>query len=138
MGILKYIPPIKEIIDNRNDKGDYYEALCDVCGKKFYPKRASAKYCNANCKQIQHRIDLAAGKITKEIKKPSNESLDPDALSIKGAKMVYQYLKEIYNTRGQRTEILESLKDLEIGENLAFGDEIITRVSFLKYEVKSN
>jgi len=138
MAILKYIPPIKDIIDNRNDKGDYYEALCDVCGKKFYPKRASAKYCNSNCKQIQHRIDLAAGKITKEIKKPSNESLDPDAFSIKGAKNVYQHLKEIYNTRGRRTEILEALQYLKEGENWEFGDETITRVSFLKYEVKSN
>lgn len=135
MAILKYIPPIKEIIDNRNDKGDYYEAICDVCGKKFYPKRASAKYCNSNCKQIQHRIDLAAGKITKEIKKPSNENLNPDILSIKGAKMVYKYLQEIYNTRGDRVVILENLKDLEIGEQFEYGDKIITRISTLKFEV---
>ncbi len=135
MAILKYIPPIKEIIDNRNDKGDYYEAICDVCGKKFYPKRASAKYCNSNCKQIQHRIDLAAGKITKEIKKPSNESQNPDNLLITGAKSVYKFLQEFYNTRGDRVVILDSLKDLEIGEQYEYGDKIITRISTLKFEV---
>ena len=62
MPILEYIPPIKNIIDKRNDKGNYYKATCEICGTEFYPKSKSAKYCTSNCKVIQHRIDFVKSK----------------------------------------------------------------------------
>ena len=136
MAILEYIPPIKKVIDKRNDKGDYYKASCDVCGTEFYPKRRSAKYCTPNCKVIQHRIDVANGKIPKEIKKAVKISKPKFENSIRGCKNVYQFLKSKYNTRGDREHILDSLNDLEFGETFVYGNEKITRISAMVYDLK--
>jgi hypothetical protein len=136
MAILEYIPPIKKVIDKRNDKGDYYKALCDVCGTEFYPKRRSAKYCTPNCKVIQHRIDLANGKIPKEIKKGVKISKIKTENTIRGCKNVYQYLKSKYNTRGDREYILNILNALHFGETFNYGETKIKRISAMVYDIK--
>jgi hypothetical protein len=136
MAILEYVPPIKSIIDNRTQRGDYYKASCDVCGTEFYPKRRSAKYCNPNCKVIQHRIDVANGKITKEIKKSSKNFNLAQKNAFRGAKNIYQFLKNKYDTHGDRNYILDSLNDLDFGENFSYGKHKITRISMLIFEVK--
>jgi hypothetical protein len=67
MPILKYVPPTKKILDHRNPEGGYYEAECEICGTKFYPKRSTGKFCNPNCRLIAHR---AAVVIRNAIKGP--------------------------------------------------------------------
>lgn len=65
MPILKYVPPTKKILDHRNPEGGYYEAECEICGTKFYPKRSTGKYCNPNCRLIAHRTALANRRLHK-------------------------------------------------------------------------
>jgi len=137
MAILEYIPPIKKVIDKRNDKGDYYKASCDVCGTEFYPKRRSAKYCNPNCKVIQHRIDVANGKIPKEIKKGIKKPKIKNQNTIRGCKNVYQYLKSKYKTRGDREWILNILNALHFGEDFVYENTKIIRKSAMVYEVEN-
>jgi hypothetical protein len=136
MAILEYVPPVKNITDNRTQRGDYYRASCDVCGTEFYPKRRSAKYCTPNCKVIQHRIDVANGKITKEIKKSTKKSNSDKKNTIRGNKNIYLFLKNKYDTYGDRNYILESLNELEFGESFVYGKDEITRISTMIFEVK--
>jgi hypothetical protein len=136
MAILEYVPPVKKITDNRTQRGDYYRASCDVCGTEFYPKRRSAKYCTPNCKVIQHRIDVANGKITKEIKKSTKKSNSDKKNTIRGNKNIYLFLKNKYDTYGDRNYILESLNELEFGESFVYGKDEITRISTMIFEVK--
>jgi len=49
MAIIRYVPPNVPIKDYRNDKGGYYIAKCDICGREFYPKRKSGRYCSEPC-----------------------------------------------------------------------------------------
>lgn len=136
MAILEYVPPIKNITDNRTQRGDYYRASCDVCGTEFYPKRRSAKYCTPNCKVIQHRIDVANGKITKEIKKSTKKSNSDKKNTIRGTKNIYLLLKNKYDTYGDRNYILEGLNELEFGQSFVYGKHEITRISTMLFEVK--
>ena len=55
MGVLRYIPKVKEVIDNRSPDGGYYEAECNECGNIFYPKRSNAKYCSRSCLVMHYR-----------------------------------------------------------------------------------
>jgi hypothetical protein len=136
MAILKYIPPKKEIVDNRTSDGDYYVAICDVCGTEFYPKRASAKYCTPKCKQIQFRIDIAEGKEPKEIKKQPTIIENSGKLIVKGRLNVYKFLKTKYKTRGDREYILDALDNLWIGGIWGYENTLIERISALKFEVE--
>lgn len=136
MAIIEYVPPIKTIIDNRTSKGDYYKASCDVCGTEFYPKRRSAKYCNSNCKVIQHRIDIANGKIPKEIKKYTKKYEKGGVNSIRGASNVYKFLKGKYNTHGHRELIFSNCRDIDFGEYFEYGKFKIIRLSYQNFEVK--
>jgi hypothetical protein len=37
------------IKDYRDKEGVYYEAKCDHCGRIYYPKRSTSKYCSKTC-----------------------------------------------------------------------------------------
>ncbi len=65
MPITNYVPPTKKILDHRNPEGGYYEAECEICGTKFYPKRSTGRYCNPNCRLIAHRATLVNRAISK-------------------------------------------------------------------------
>jgi len=72
MPVKKYIPPVKQIIDHRSDKGGYYEALCEECGGDFYPKKSNAMYCSPQCTLINWR----RGQVAKvNDKKPAKKSV---------------------------------------------------------------
>jgi hypothetical protein len=129
MPILEYVPPLKKVIDKRSDKGDYYKAKCDVCGTEFYPKRRSAKYCTPNCKVIQHRIDVANGKIIEKSKSKTEKPVSDKYLKLKGIKKAYDYIKSEYNTFGDRNLILDGLKYAEIGEIFSYGEIKILKKS---------
>jgi hypothetical protein len=50
MPILKRVVPAPiNVKDYRNSGGVYYEAKCEQCGRTFYPKRRTAKYCSKTC-----------------------------------------------------------------------------------------
>jgi hypothetical protein len=136
MAILEYIPPLKKIIDKRNPTGDYYKAECDVCGTEFYPKRRSAKYCTPNCKVIQHRIDVANGKVTKTNKVESKILVSNSNIKLKGIKSAYNYIKSKYNIHGDRDYILNGLKNTEIGSEFEYGELKIYKNSVTIYSAK--
>lgn len=66
MPILKRIVPEPiDIKDYRDDKGIHYEAKCDQCGRIYYPKRSTSKFCSKVCsteknkkvKIIENKVD---------------------------------------------------------------------------------
>ena len=77
MPIISYVPPKKNIHDNRTPNGGYYTAKCDNCGTEFYPKRSNAKYCTPNCALISHRQAVASGKTAKIEKQKAKKSKKP-------------------------------------------------------------
>ena len=50
MAVLKrHVPEPIFIKDYREQGGVFYEAKCEQCGRIFYPKRGTAKYCSKQC-----------------------------------------------------------------------------------------
>jgi uncharacterized Zn finger protein (UPF0148 family) len=50
MAVLKrHVPEPINIKDYREQGGVFYEAKCEQCGRIFYPKRGTAKYCSKQC-----------------------------------------------------------------------------------------
>lgn len=107
MAILKYVPPVKKIIDNRKPEGGYYIAKCEVCETEFYPERSNAKYCTPNCGLIAHRIAVANGTATKQ--KPKNSKPAHDETIYNGKELRY-FLKQKYGiTLGSTKAFLQEL-----------------------------
>lgn len=143
MPILKYVPPKQKIVDHRNADGGYYEAACENCGTIFYPERSNAKYCSPNCGLIQHRKEkaaaLAAGKAIetlKKLKKAKEAVVKPESSEFRGVNQVYQYIKAVHNTHGEKEYILDSLKSMEIGEIFHYEDLEIIRLGAGKWSTK--
>lgn len=149
MGIISYTPPKKIITDLRSVNGDFYTALCDVCGTEFYPKRRSAKYCNPNCKVIQFRINLANGNILangnnfKKTQKTGKLPKKNQIADIRGVYNIYEYLKDEYVTHGRKQEILEALRSLEERDldddefdYFEYGKHIVSRLTFQNYRIE--
>lgn len=114
MGVLRYIPPTKKIVDNRSHEGNFYEAVCDNCGTKFYPKRSNAKYCSSNCCSIRHRREKVELIALGMYKPKKNALVDWKAVKwkhITGAHNCYRNINGSYNTRGDREEIFKNLKN---------------------------
>lgn len=59
----RIVPPPKEIKDYRNQPGLYYEAVCDQCGRTYYPKRPTSKYCSKVCSQQAYLGHKMANKV---------------------------------------------------------------------------
>lgn len=139
MAILKYVPPSKKIIDKRRPEGGYYVATCEICGTEFYPERSNAKYCTPNCGLIAHRVAVANGTAEKRpVSKPkeaAKQFLQPEDIVVNGANNVYDLLKSVYNTRGDRQTILDSLKSLPVGGIYQYQDYSIERVSMMNFRV---
>lgn len=133
MPILKYVPPIKKIIDHRSDKGGYYEAICENCGTTFYPERSNAKYCSPNCGLIQHRKAkaeiLARGGSIKPAKPTKKLNKAEPIEEFRGVIQVYQYLKNTCNTHGQKETIINDLNDIEVGSYYTYEGESFLRFS---------
>lgn len=80
------------------------ELFCSTCGKKFYAKRISAKYCSESCKQIAKR--------NRAIGLPESQMLN-DFMAISGQLLE---LKEQYITDGHspdmQLEVYEALDSI--------------------------
>jgi len=65
MPILKRIVPEPVAIkDYREDGGIYYEAKCDLCGRIYYPKRNTSKFCSRVCAtEINKKVKVIENKI---------------------------------------------------------------------------
>lgn len=136
MAIKKFIPGPKKIIDHRGNPHGFYEAVCDVCGTEYYPKRSNSKYCNSKCAVVAHRTAIANGtKTKKKVTPPEPVSKPKKSKEFRGATAVYKYLKEIYDTRGEKTYILNELKELSVDDVFVYGTLYIKRVSPQKYEI---
>jgi endogenous inhibitor of DNA gyrase (YacG/DUF329 family) len=62
MAILKKIVPQPIIKDYRDQDGSYYEAKCDQCGRIYYPKRSTSKYCSKLCNTMYLNGEVLANK----------------------------------------------------------------------------
>lgn len=51
MGVKEYHRVQPPIVDYRKSGKSYYTAVCDCCGRTFYPQKAHAKYCCGPCNQ---------------------------------------------------------------------------------------
>jgi hypothetical protein len=134
MPILDFIPPKFNINDNRNANGNYYLAKCDICGADYYPKKPTAKYCSPKCKMVQYRIQKLKGGLITPPKKTIGTN-DLKAKSIRGAVNVYKFLKNIYDTRGDKNEILDEIKGMDYEESYSYGKHTITRKSEQVFEI---
>mgnify|MGYP001614095094 FL=1 len=141
MPILKYVPPVMEITDNRSADGGYYEAICDICGTMFYPVRSNARYCCNRCINVDYRKRLVSGEVKKKggaaVKKtavPGKPLKDRTGERFIGIKAVYRYLRKKTDTHGHRVEILETLKNLKPDEPYIFKGIKIERKSSRVYE----
>jgi hypothetical protein len=87
---------------------------------------------------VQHRISkleekLKGGNILPKKVVGTN---DPKVKSMRGAINVYKFLKNIYDTRGDKDEILDELKYLDFEENYQYGKHKITRKSEQLFEIQ--
>ena len=135
MAILKYVPPTKKIIDKRKPEGGYYVATCEICGTEFYPERSNAKYCTPNCGLIAHRTAITNGTAEKRPVSKPKEAAKPPGEIVNGANNVYDLLKSLYETRGDRQTILSALKNLPIGGKYSYEETAIERVSSMNFKV---
>lgn len=55
MAILQRIVLKVEIKDWRGKGRTYFEAVCEQCGRKFYPNRSTAKYCSRLCNDMSNK-----------------------------------------------------------------------------------
>ena len=69
MAIIKHFPKKVEILDKRNPDGGYYEAVCDVCERTYYPSSSKSKYCSSSCTQRGYRARKLEGKVKTRTKK---------------------------------------------------------------------
>jgi hypothetical protein len=130
MGVLRYIPRKKEIIDRRSADGGYYESECDHCGSIYYPKRSSAKFCSRACTVMAYRMNKKPVNAPKQPQKDIITKLQ-DCLGVDEViNFLYRYN---YNLSMQRGIIKQSLKDLDVKDIIHFGIFIITKTSDRKY-----
>lgn len=134
MAILKFIPPPAKVRDSRGNEFGYYEAVCDVCGTHFYPRRSSAKYCHNKCAVTAHR------KAKAELLARGGTVSNDDVVISEGmsAKDVYNYLRENFRTHGKKKEILSKLGSLGIKDCFIYEDVLIYRESARKFDLYKN
>lgn len=130
MPILRYIPPKKTIVDRRTSEGGYYQAECDHCGSIFYPKRCTAKFCSRSCTVMAYRLTKSAKKAIKEAKKGTFTKI--------GDCYGYDEVLKLLNSNGyslhlKMTTTKETIKNMDIGDQVYFDAIIIEKVSDRKY-----
>lgn len=136
MGIIRYIPKKREVIDRRTENGGYYEAVCNECGNAFYPQRSSAKYCSRSCAVMAYRKNHAEKpvkrtvKVVKVAETPSKEVFSSREWAVK-------YLKDNYKhvMSGKVAEVREKLKNMDVNTVLDLDSVKVRRISTNKYAV---
>lgn len=139
MGILRYIPKKREVIDRRSDNGGYYEAMCNECGNAFYPKRSNAMYCSRSCTVMAYRKHREAKKLQALVPEfklvvPALEKPAKEVFSNRDS--LVMYLKDNYKSViGSIGDLREALKVMDIGSKLDFDKVTVKRISLSKYSV---
>ena len=143
MGILRYIPKKREVIDRRSENGGYYEAVCNECGNAFYPQRSSAKYCSRSCAVMAYRKNKSVtpvkrtAKVVEVAETPSKVAETPSKEVFSSRGSAVKYLKDNYKhvMSGKVAEIREKLKDMDVNSVLDLKDVQVKRISANKYAV---
>lgn len=136
MGMIKYIPPTKKIIDHRNADGGYYEAICECCGTQFYPKKSNAKYCSYNCNLIMLReakLSKGSNKLPKpgeKIPTPKVTSHNQHEIILNGKLAVINFFRE---AGAKHHGVVVRVKSLEVGDNMVWEGYNITRITSNKF-----
>lgn len=123
MAILKHIPKKTQIVDHRNSEGGYFVAICDVCGREYYPKRSTSKYCSASCGMTAYRTKVSE----KTVKKDNFDTVIVEGTLNKCSEFFKEYrLKGAFRTFAP---------DIEIGYYDDFKQWKVERISANKYKV---
>ena len=130
MSIKSYVPPKKNIIDHRTAEGGYYNAICDVCGTEFFPKRSNARYCSSNCGIVAHRTAIANGDVLKKIK-TSNKKTNTSTTIIGKGKVIQWFKGKNLKTYGLQT----FLKTQGVGLRDEWEGVTIDKISASKYQL---
>ena len=146
MAILNYIPKKTTVLDKRDADGGYYEAVCDNCGRTFYPKSSKAKFCCTDCRnkdyvkrhpaQNKQKIIVPVPKKVIQDVKPtvkSNSVIFTEQLE------VFDYLKqhETNEIKGKTGYYLKLLGLLNTKGTIECGKHTVTMTNNGKYEIKS-
>lgn len=136
MGILRYIPKVKEVIDNRSSEGGFYEAECDECNNPFYPKRSNAKYCSRSCLVMAYRKLRLSGtpkknKTVKSVTKSIDSAKKTKVFEGTGSELAYE-LKGKYSMQTENKPIYKikpELYAMPYGSTITYGSLIVGRRS---------
>lgn len=143
MPILRYIPKKKNVIDRRSNEGGFYEAECEECGGKFFPKRGNAKYCSQSCLQMAWRKKHKDKKVKSKVVKATKEIKEPKKTESKrfhSKRQVIEYLKivESAEVKGKIGMLLDTFKKTIKGENTLVGKHVVDKVGQHTYVVYKN
>ena len=130
MSIKSYVPPKKNIIDHRTTEGGYYNAICDVCGTEFFPKRSNAKYCSSNCGIVAHRTAIANGDNKRKIK-TSNKKTNTSTTIIGKGNVIQWFKDKNLKTYGLQT----FLQTQGVGLRNVWEGVSIDKISASKYQL---
>lgn len=102
MAILKKYVPEPLIKDYRDKEGVYYEAKCDHCGRIYYPKRSTSKYCSKTC-------TIEEGKGNKPLNRGGTTSMDDLKKKVEASLNEIRMVKE--KRERQRSEKVQKALD---------------------------
>ena len=103
MAIITKIVPEPIIKDYRNDGGIYYEAKCDQCGRIYYPKRSTSKYCSKICNNMFAQGGILINPTNKEPIKGDNKVKLTDKERKEQLKKTLERAKELLkNSRARK------------------------------------
>jgi hypothetical protein len=110
MAVLKrYVPEPTQIKDYRDRGGVFYEAKCEQCGRIFYPKRGTAKYCSKMCGIEYRNGGILTKKENKGYETAQKDALKPSVNSPKkempGRKKEVSALERLKERLGKNTRI---------------------------------
>jgi hypothetical protein len=130
MGVLRYIPRKKEIIDRRSSEGGYYESECDHCGSIYYPKRSSAKFCSRSCTVMAYRMTKNEKKAIRDAKKGTFTKI--------GDCYGYDEVLKLLSSNGYSLHLRmgdtkQTIKYMDIGDRVYFDAIVIEKLSDRKY-----
>jgi hypothetical protein len=156
MGVTGYVHKKVPPKDNRTPEGGYYQAICDECGRQFYPLRSNAKFCSDHCSGRHHHRRYRAegrykyakgGKVSKEEPKVENKPIKRNLSSsilrlrnknnrFRGAEAVYDFLESKGAVKREKGKLMEYIKNADIGEILEIRGWDITKKSSTIYVVE--
>lgn len=131
MAILKHIPKKESVVDFRSEDGGYFIASCEVCGREYYPKKSSSKYCSSNCSISAYRTRIKEGTTVPKARISNTVKIIGNIVECGSRTRCSLYFKQFK----AKLKSYEVMTNVAIGESCMFMNHKILRTSENKYEV---